>query len=85
MTTVFGFFPAEALAKQVGLPVPESEQGALEAASNLLLDLEERPAQYFEVRPPLASRLRCLMLDRVTGLWPEGGSLASAAAAPRRT
>ena len=73
MTTVFGFFPAEALAKQVGMPVPESEQGALEAVSDVLIDLEERPAQYFEARPRLASPF-LLMIDRVTGIWPEGGA-----------
>jgi 3-hydroxymyristoyl/3-hydroxydecanoyl-(acyl carrier protein) dehydratase len=72
MNTVFGFFPKEALEAQVGTPVPEHERDALAAASNAAIDLRAQPAAYFAGSACLPS-LFMLMIDRVTGIWPEGG------------
>lgn len=74
MKTVFGFFPAEAFDNQVGLPVPAAEKGALDASCNVPpVDLTLRPAAYFggDARLPAAA---LTMIDRVTGVWPEGGA-----------
>ncbi|MBN2497685.1 MAG: polyketide synthase dehydratase domain-containing protein [Deltaproteobacteria bacterium] len=72
LETVFGFFPQEALAAQVGLPTSEQQRELLEAPSDFELDLASEPARYCRGEPRLAgSMLR--MLDRVTGFWPEGG------------
>ena len=76
METTFGFFPPDALAKQVGLPVSEVHQELLDRDSATSIDLKTRPAGYWdEDRPRLADPM-LLMLDRVTGFWPEGGAAA---------
>jgi len=72
MKTVFGFFPKEALETQAGLSVPASEEGVLEAPSERSVDLKARPARYFEGGARLASPF-LMMLERVTGIWPDGG------------
>ncbi|MEM9695730.1 MAG: polyketide synthase dehydratase domain-containing protein, partial [Myxococcota bacterium] len=72
MTTVFGFFPPEALANQVGLPVPAAEANLLTEGSDLPPVELRVHRRYFEGGPRLpASKL--LMIERVTGRWPEGG------------
>jgi 3-hydroxymyristoyl/3-hydroxydecanoyl-(acyl carrier protein) dehydratase len=63
MSTVFGFFPAAALANQAGLPCPPAERARLSAAS----------APVGEGALRRDGRLR--LLDRVTGWWPEAGEL----------
>ena len=73
MTTVFGFFPGEALANQVGLPTTPEQRAQLEAPSDFLVDLVARPAGYWESgRPQLADPM-LLMLDRVTAFDSAGG------------
>ncbi len=72
LRTVFGYFPAEALARQVGLPEPAGEREALEAVSAESIDLRGRPERYFSAGARLAAP-PLLMLDRVTGVWPSGG------------
>ncbi|MCO4770755.1 MAG: 1-acyl-sn-glycerol-3-phosphate acyltransferase, partial [Deltaproteobacteria bacterium] len=73
MTTVFGFFPAEALANQVGLPTSPEQRAALEGPSSFHVDLRSRPATYWaEGRPHLAEPM-LLMIDRVTGYEADGG------------
>ncbi len=73
MNTVFGFFPTESLAQQVGITPTQDERDALHAPSDFLVDLTERPVKYCggELRLP---KPMLLMLDRVSGYWPEGGS-----------
>ncbi|MEQ1567194.1 MAG: 1-acyl-sn-glycerol-3-phosphate acyltransferase [Myxococcota bacterium] len=72
MKTVFGFFPREALATQVGItPTPE-DRAALHAPSEFLVDLTTRPARYCGGPLRLPNPM-LLMLDRVSGYWPEGG------------
>jgi acyl transferase domain-containing protein/3-hydroxymyristoyl/3-hydroxydecanoyl-(acyl carrier protein) dehydratase len=61
MQTVFGFFPEEALASQVGLPPSAAERAIV-----------SRPADQI-VRPLPAIGPMLLMLDRVTGYWPDAG------------
>jgi 3-hydroxymyristoyl/3-hydroxydecanoyl-(acyl carrier protein) dehydratase/1-acyl-sn-glycerol-3-phosphate acyltransferase len=73
LKTVFGFFPEAALANQKGLPWPEAEADVLTAPSEESVALGERPERYFGSGPRLASS-RLLMLDRVTGVWTDGGA-----------
>ncbi len=73
MRTVFGFFPPEALANQVGLPVSDEERGWLTRESDYLVDLRSQPARFFGGGARLAhEKLR--MIDRLTGYWPEAGA-----------
>ncbi|MDP7033909.1 MAG: beta-ketoacyl synthase N-terminal-like domain-containing protein [Planctomycetota bacterium] len=72
MNTVFGFFPAEALANQVGLPISDAQAGHLQDECDFRIDLRERPPAYCAGDLKLPSPF-LLMLDRVTGYWPEGG------------
>jgi 3-oxoacyl-(acyl-carrier-protein) synthase/3-hydroxymyristoyl/3-hydroxydecanoyl-(acyl carrier protein) dehydratase/1-acyl-sn-glycerol-3-phosphate acyltransferase len=73
MKTVFGFFPKIALENQVGVPVAAGEREWLELPANFHLDLTTRPARYCEGSARLAAPM-LLMLDRITGWWPEGGA-----------
>jgi 3-hydroxymyristoyl/3-hydroxydecanoyl-(acyl carrier protein) dehydratase/1-acyl-sn-glycerol-3-phosphate acyltransferase len=72
LKTVFGFFPTQALATQVGITPSEAEKTALEAPSDVLVDLQPRPAKFFAGALTLPSPM-LLMIDRVDGWWPEGG------------
>ena len=69
LKTVFGFFPPESLAAQVGLPLSDAERQQLTAPSDFAVDLRARPARYWEGPLRLAEPM-LLMLDRVTGYWP---------------
>jgi acyl transferase domain-containing protein/3-hydroxymyristoyl/3-hydroxydecanoyl-(acyl carrier protein) dehydratase len=68
LDTGFGFFPAEALASQVGLPVSDEQRRQLAEPSDFACDLKTRPPR----RPRLAAPM-LLMLDRVSGYWPGTG------------
>jgi 3-oxoacyl-(acyl-carrier-protein) synthase/3-hydroxymyristoyl/3-hydroxydecanoyl-(acyl carrier protein) dehydratase len=68
--TVFGFFPRAALENQKGLPASQDE--LLTRQSNLAVDLTFECERYWS-GPLHPARPRLLMLDRVTGFWPEGG------------
>lgn len=72
MDTVFGFFPLEALANQVGLSTKAEQKAVLTAPSDFLVDLTERPERYVAKGARLPSPM-LLMFDRVDGFWPEGG------------
>ena len=72
MTTVCGVFPPEAFEKQIGLPASEEERSRVEAPSDFLVDLRERPARYFDGELRLPGPM-LLMLDRVTAYSPQGG------------
>jgi len=69
--TGFGFFPREALARQVGLPTSDAERERMGEAS-----AAEPPDWHALVaRHPLALPPgRLLMPDRLTGYWPDGGA-----------
>ncbi|MET9279638.1 beta-ketoacyl synthase N-terminal-like domain-containing protein [Streptomyces anthocyanicus] len=73
LTTVFGYFPRSAFDDQQGLPVPAEERARLDEPCNRVVDLTARPARYCAGEPRLPGRM-LLMLDRVTGSWPEGGT-----------
>ncbi|MFD6277097.1 beta-ketoacyl synthase N-terminal-like domain-containing protein [Streptomyces sp. NPDC060209] len=73
LSTVFGFFPPSAFDHQVGLPVPEGGRAALEEPCERTVDLTTSPARYF-AGPAVLPGPMLLMIDRVTGYWPEGGS-----------
>lgn len=62
-STVFGFFPPEAFADQAGLPPTDAELARLGETCERTWALTTGPAG-----PML------LMLDRVTGYWPQGGA-----------
>ncbi|MCE7002116.1 hypothetical protein LWC34_04640 [Kibdelosporangium philippinense] len=68
----FGLFAPEAFESQVGLPASDAERARLKASSDLVVDLTQRPDRYFGGSLRLAGPM-LLMLDRVTGYWPDGG------------
>ncbi|MER5553625.1 beta-ketoacyl synthase N-terminal-like domain-containing protein [Streptomyces sp. NPDC002793] len=72
LSTVFGFFPPSAFDHQVGLPVTEDDRAAPEEPCERTVDLTTRPARYFTGAARLPGPM-LLMIDRVTGYWPEGG------------
>ena len=72
LETSFGFFTADALSKQVGLPPTPAEVAALAAPSDFRADLTQRPPRYFG-GPLRLTDGPLLMLDRVTGYWPDAG------------
>jgi len=72
LKTVFGFFPEEALKNQIGLPTSDAQRGWLTADSDFAVDLTARPAKYCTGGAQLAEPMM-LMLDRVSGFWPEAG------------
>jgi len=68
-TTSFGFFPAEALASQAGLPTKDEQRALLTEKADLKLI---SPARAKEGRAlPPSGDLK--MFDVVTGFWPDGG------------
>ncbi|MGE3671092.1 MAG: beta-ketoacyl synthase N-terminal-like domain-containing protein [Polyangiaceae bacterium] len=73
MTTLFGFFPPDALKNQVGLGVSPADKALLERESNFSADLTSRSGPYYERSARLpGSKLD--MLERITGYWPGEGS-----------
>jgi acyl transferase domain-containing protein/3-hydroxymyristoyl/3-hydroxydecanoyl-(acyl carrier protein) dehydratase len=73
LTTVFGYFPPSAFDNQAGLPVSASDRTRLEASCERTVDLTTTPARYFNGSARLPGPM-LLMLDRITGYWPEAGS-----------
>jgi acyl transferase domain-containing protein/3-hydroxymyristoyl/3-hydroxydecanoyl-(acyl carrier protein) dehydratase/1-acyl-sn-glycerol-3-phosphate acyltransferase len=78
MKTVFGFFPKEAFENQVGLTVTTEHRAWLAAPAEQVIDLSSRPEKYCGGAPGELGELclpgpMLLMLDRITGYWPEGG------------
>ncbi|MFE9673922.1 beta-ketoacyl synthase N-terminal-like domain-containing protein [Streptomyces sp. NPDC006259] len=72
LSTVFGFFPPSAFDHQIGLPVSETDRAALEEPCARTVDLTTSPARYFAGTAGLPGPM-LLMLDRITGYWPDGG------------
>ena len=73
MTTSFGFFPKQALADQAGLPATEADRTRLVEPSDFRRELGPRPPRYCNNQPALPGPM-LLLLDRVSGFWPEGGA-----------
>jgi acyl transferase domain-containing protein/3-hydroxymyristoyl/3-hydroxydecanoyl-(acyl carrier protein) dehydratase len=71
-TTTFGVFPQPMLENQVGLPASDDDRAVFAAPANIDADLRAGDARFFGV-PGLAQG-SLLMLDRLTGWWPEGGA-----------
>ncbi|MVO85237.1 hypothetical protein GPA10_10845 [Streptomyces sp. p1417] len=71
-TTGFGFFPPDAFATRTGLPGPPPLAPDTAEAPIGDGDLTSRPRRWFSGRAPLTST-PLLMLDRLTGYWPQGG------------
>ncbi|MGW4759074.1 beta-ketoacyl synthase N-terminal-like domain-containing protein [Streptomyces chartreusis] len=71
-STVFGYFPKEAFDDQVGLPPTDAERALRDEPGPGSIDLTTRPARYCEGSLRLAGPM-LLMIDRVSGYWPEGG------------
>jgi acyl transferase domain-containing protein/3-hydroxymyristoyl/3-hydroxydecanoyl-(acyl carrier protein) dehydratase len=72
MSTGFGYFPPSAFADQPGLRVTAAQRGGLDAPCDFAVDLTARPARYFAGPARLPDPM-LLMLDRVTGYWPDAG------------
>lgn len=76
MKTGFGFFLRTAFDQQFGIPMNEKEKltakAEIEKESDFYIDLTERPRKYCKNSLRLPEKM-LLMLDRVTGYWPEGG------------
>ncbi|GAA2105342.1 beta-ketoacyl synthase N-terminal-like domain-containing protein [Actinomadura alba] len=72
-SATFGFFPSAAFLHQGGLPATPAEQSMFAEPCDYLVELSERPAKYCGGQLRLAGPM-LLMLDRVTGYWPEGGA-----------
>ena len=70
--STFGFFPATALAEQIGLPASEDERLAMEAPSDVCFDLTSLPPALFSGSATLA-RAPLLMMDRITDWRLTGG------------
>lgn len=70
MTTVFGFFPARALAQQTGIPVQDEESARMRRKN-----LGDNSDHLVRLRSHLPSGA-LLMLDRVVDLDPRGGAAA---------
>ncbi|MBT4162702.1 MAG: hypothetical protein HOE54_15455, partial [Gammaproteobacteria bacterium] len=73
MKTVFGFFPPDAMENQKGLAISDHERHLLEQASNVTIDLESRPPEYFSHPTLHLPNSTLLMVDRITCLDPKGG------------
>jgi 3-hydroxymyristoyl/3-hydroxydecanoyl-(acyl carrier protein) dehydratase/1-acyl-sn-glycerol-3-phosphate acyltransferase len=72
INTAFGFFPAALFVDQPGLPITAEEREWFDRPSAFAVDLTMRPHHYFGENPRLPGR-QLLMIDRVTGFWPDGG------------
>lgn len=73
LSTVFGYFPRSAFEDQQGLPTSAQDRARLDEPCGRTVDLTARPARYCAGEPRLPGPM-LLMLDRITGYWPDGGS-----------
>jgi len=74
LKTVFGFFPAEALQNQIGLPTSDEQRALLTAEPLNSVNLEARPKGYWENNRPKLAEPMLLMIDRVAFFDPKGGA-----------
>ena len=73
MDTVFGFFPPQALKNQKGLAISEHDAIMLELEENYRVELHSKQGPYFDGPGLKLPSSKLLMLDRITGYWPQGG------------
>jgi 3-hydroxymyristoyl/3-hydroxydecanoyl-(acyl carrier protein) dehydratase len=72
-TAVFALTPAAQLASQSGLTVTDADRTRLALPCDRpVADLRSRPARFFGHSARLPGPM-LLMLDRITGYWPDGG------------
>lgn len=71
MKTVFRFFPKEAFENQIGLPMTPEDRAWLAVPAEFFLDLITRPKKYCGRTLRLPGPM-LMILDRVTGYWPDG-------------
>ncbi|THA68698.1 beta keto-acyl synthase [Streptomyces sp. A0958] len=71
--TVFGYFPRSAFDEQQGLATSADGQSRLAEPCDRTVDLTVRPDRYCAGELRLPGPM-LLMLDRITGYWPDGGS-----------
>ncbi len=74
LSTVFGFFPPDALAAQAGLPIASADRELLQRPSNVLIRLDDEPAPYFGQGELRLAGPMLRMIDRIEGIWPEAGA-----------
>jgi 3-hydroxymyristoyl/3-hydroxydecanoyl-(acyl carrier protein) dehydratase len=72
-TLTFALFPRGLLDVTFGLPTTEADRTSLSAPDEVTVQLRDRPARYFGGSLRLPGPM-LLMLDRVTGFWPDGGA-----------
>ncbi len=72
LSTAFGYFPPSAFDHQQGLTVSAEDRARLDDPCDRMVDLTARPARYCAGEPRLPGPM-LLMLDRITGSWPDGG------------
>ncbi|MFE5666960.1 beta-ketoacyl synthase N-terminal-like domain-containing protein [Streptomyces niveus] len=72
LSTVFGYFPPSAFAHQQGFTASPEDRARLDEPCDRVTDLTTRPARYCAGEPRLPGPM-LLMLDRITGYWPDGG------------
>ncbi|MFE3118096.1 beta-ketoacyl synthase N-terminal-like domain-containing protein [Streptomyces niveus] len=72
LSTVFGYFPPSTFADQQGLTASPEDRARLDEPCERVTDLTTRPARYCAGEPRLPGPM-LLMLDRITGYWPDGG------------
>lgn len=73
LSTVFGYFPRSAFEDQQGITTSADDRSRLHEPCGRVVDLTTRPARYCAGEPRLPGPM-LLMLDRITGYWPDGGS-----------
>lgn len=74
LDTVFGYFTAESLAQQVGLPMTEAEKTQMVSVNEFEIDLTQQPASFFDGSLSLPQKKLC-MLDKLDGYWPEQNTM----------
>lgn len=72
LSTVFGFFPPQALANQAGLPRDPAALELFQRPGNHAIALADAPAALFKKRARLAGTM-LRMIDQIEGLWPDDG------------
>lgn len=77
LRTVFGFFPAEALQNQIGLPTDDTHRAASESTGE--------PEEIDGERWPQLAGGRLLMLDRLVAFEPDGGPAGLGRAVAEKT
>ncbi|MFE2292984.1 beta-ketoacyl synthase N-terminal-like domain-containing protein [Streptomyces sp. NPDC059452] len=73
LSTVFGYFPRSAFDDQQGLATSAEDRARLHEPCGRTVDLTGAPARYCAGELRLPGPM-LLMLDRITGYWPDGGS-----------